>query len=106
MSVPTKSSLSPARQRLVELMQQINFGRIEALQVRRGEPVFDPPPRLYRELKFGSDNGPRAEAESRNFALKAQVVEFLRELDAVGDGQMEVLTVKHGLPFAMHVESR
>ena len=107
MSVPTKSSLSPARQRLVELMQQINFGRLEALHVRRGEPVLDDPTlKIVREVKFGSENGPHAEAESRNFALKAQVVELLRELDELGDGQIEVLTIKHGLPFGMHVESR
>ena len=102
-----KSDLSPARRRLVELLQQINFGRIESLHVRGGEPVLEEPsPKIYREIKFGSENGPRAEAESRNFALKAQVVELLSELDRLGDGQIDVLTIKHGLPFGMHVESR
>jgi hypothetical protein len=107
MSVPTKSALSPARQRLIELMQQVNFGRIEALVVRGGEPVFDDPaPKIFREVKFGSENGPRAELESRNFMLKTQVVELLKELDQLGNGQIDVLTVRHGLPFGMHVESR
>ncbi len=32
--VTTKASLTPARRRLLELMQEINFGRIEGLAVR------------------------------------------------------------------------
>ena len=39
-----KSSLSPARQKLLRLMQSVNFGRIEQLRVSGGEPVFAPPP--------------------------------------------------------------
>ncbi|HRV31532.1 MAG TPA: hypothetical protein P5169_07450 [Kiritimatiellia bacterium] len=39
----TKSSLTPPQARLVELMQRLNFGRIEDLHVRNGEPQFTPP---------------------------------------------------------------
>jgi hypothetical protein len=99
----TKASLSFARRRLVQLMQQINFGRIEALVVRGGEPVLDPPPRVVRELKFGAENGPRPEAAAADFLLKAQVVELLRELDDLGDGTIDLIEVKHGLPFRMLV---
>jgi len=40
----TKAALTPARKRLVELMQEVNYGRIEELRVENGEPVFDPRP--------------------------------------------------------------
>ena len=40
----TKQSLSPARRRLVELMQEVNFGRIEGLHVRDGEPILEQAP--------------------------------------------------------------
>jgi len=60
--VVTKAALSPARRRLVELMQEINYGRIERLEVRDGEPVFDPPPIVLRLFLFGKDNGPNAPA--------------------------------------------
>ena len=63
--VPSKASLSPPRRRLIELMQQINFGRIESLLVRNGEPAFDPAPVVIREVKFGGDNGPRPSATSK-----------------------------------------
>jgi len=29
-------------------MQEVNYGRIKGLQVRNGEPVFDPPPDVLR----------------------------------------------------------
>ena len=104
-----------ARQKLVELMQSINFGRIEHLSIRAGEPVLkgDAATRIFRELKFGGDNGPRADhADDADFALKAQVVELFRQFDGTlallvtfTDARVEVLVIKHGLPFTMHVES-
>jgi hypothetical protein len=61
------------------------------------------PPRIVREHKFAGENGPRDERRLDDFPLKAQVVELFDELDGMGDGVIDVLTVKHGLPFNMHV---
>ena len=105
MTVPSKSNVSAARRRLIELMQQINFGRIEGLFVRNGEPALDPPPKVFLEVKFGGENGPRPEAIVGDFALKAQVVELLNHFDRLKDARIDVLTIKHGLPFGMHVET-
>ena len=98
-----KSDLSVPRRRLVERMQELDFGRIEALAVRAGEPVLDPPPMIVREVKFGGQNGPRNERRLDDFTLKGQLVELFDELDRLGDGVIDVLTIKHGLPFNMHV---
>ena len=104
MRVPlSKAALSPARRRLVELLQQLNFGRVEGLSVLDGDPVFDPPPRVVREVKFGGENGSRPEAAASDFPLKSQVVELFRHFDEIGDGTIDVLEVKHGLPFRMVV---
>jgi hypothetical protein len=100
-SVPTKSSLTPARRRLVERLQQLNFGRVEGLLVRGGEPVFGPATRVVREIKFGGENAPRPERGLDDFVVKAQVVELLRCLSEIGDGRIDVLEVKHGLPFRL-----
>jgi hypothetical protein len=94
----TKSTLSPARRWLVEICQRLNFGRIEHLEIRSGEPIFDLAPRVIREHKFCSDNSPRPEA-GRDCQLKNQVADLMQLLDDVGDGTITVLTVKHGLPF-------
>jgi hypothetical protein len=85
-------------------MQQINFGRIESMVIKDGQPVLDPPPRIIREIKFGGENGPRLEAAIDDFALKAQVVELFRHMDELQDGVIERLEVQRGLPFRMAVE--
>ena len=98
-----KSDLSPARQRLLEICQELNFGRIENLQIVGGEPVFDPQPHAVRDVAFGKENGPRPEREAGDFLLKIHAVEFFAYLDEIGDGVIEILTLKHGLPFQMNV---
>lgn len=97
------ASLPPCTRRFVRLMQTLNFGHIDGLAVRGGQPVLDPPPQIVREVKFGGDNGPRGEAAIEDFLLKSQVIEFFDHLAAIGDGTIETLEIKHGLPFRMTV---
>ncbi len=103
-SVPTKSSLSESQTQFIELMQRINYGRIEGLSIRRGQPVLEPPPRIIREIKFGGDNGPRPEVAKTDFALKAQVRDLFAQLEALGDGVIPCIEIQRGLPFRMTVE--
>ena len=98
------SSLSAAQMRLVRLMQRMNFGRIEHLAVRAGRPAPCPPPRIVREVRFPGDNGPRPEITKDDFELKVQVRELFAQMEAMGDGTIRSLEVKHGLPFKMTVE--
>lgn len=97
-------ALDPESRHLVEMMQSVNFGRIEGLVVRNGEPVLDPPPRIIREVKFGGENGPRPEAAKQDFALKAQVRELFAQMEAMGNATIHSIEIKHGLPFKMTVE--
>ena len=103
MSNPTQGGLSEPRRRLVRLMQRLLFGRIENLLVQCSEPVLDPQPTTIREHKFGGENGPHPKIRADDFLLKDQVVDLFRQLDALGDGMIVVLEVKHGLPFRMMV---
>ena len=103
MALLNKASLSPARRQLLEVLQQINFGRLESLVVRNGEPILDPMPRRVLEIKFDSENGPRPELGITDFLLKRQIIELFAFLDERQDGVIDVLEVKHGLPFRMIV---
>lgn len=96
-----KASLSASKGRLVELMQDINFGEFRKITIRNGEPILDPEPTRIREVRFGGDNNPRAERNATDFILKSQVVELFDWLHSVGNGVIESLEVKHGLPFRM-----
>ena len=86
----TKVSLTPARRRLVEVMQGIRYGRLEGLEVRDFEPVFEPPARAMRQIVFGKDNGPHTARNKDGFALKQSVAElfelFDREQSALDSG--------------------
>ena len=97
----TKASLSPARKRLLRQMQKIDFGRIENLVIRRGEPVFKPDPKSFFEIRFGSENSPRRELGIKDFVLKAQVVELFDYLTCLGNGTVERLEIRHGVPFRL-----
>jgi hypothetical protein len=99
-----KSSLTPPQARLVDLMQRINFGRIEGLHILNGEPQFDPPPRVFRDVKPGRGNGPRPEAAKSDFDLKIEVIDLFVHLEVVGNGVIERIEIQHGLPFRMTFE--
>ena len=96
----TFASLSPARRRLLRLMQRLNFGRIEELSIRRGEPLFDPMPRVVVEHKFSSENGARPEAGMADFPLKNQHLDLFRLFDSLQDENFAMLRVMHGTPFS------
>lgn len=100
---PTKSSLSEPRRRLLAAMQRLNFGRIEGLAIRNGEPVFQPAPRITQDIKIGGENGPRPELALEDFALKSPVLELFDHLARIGDGTVDSLEVKYGMPFRIVV---
>ena len=104
MSIARKSSLSPARRRLLELMQSIGYGRIQNLIIRDGDPVFRPPPYVVREFKLNSDDDADHELAAVDFELKLEVVRLFRRLDRLGDGMVESVEIKDGLPFKLAVE--
>ena len=99
-----KSDLSQEGQTLVERMQRINFGRIEHLPIRGGQPVWADQSRVIRKVKLGGENTPRAESGYGDFELKRQVVDLFAQFERIDEGLIRSLEIKHGLPFAMDIE--
>ena len=100
----TKSALPPSCQHLVEEMQRIGFGNINELHVRGGLPVFDPKPRIIREILFTGAPTGRSRAIAADFNLKPEVVELFGILAKIGDGMILSLTVRDGLPQMVEME--
>jgi hypothetical protein len=100
----TKAGLSEPRKRLVELMQSLGHGQIQDLDLRDREPVLDPPPSVVREIKLGGTSGPRPEVDTADFLLKSEVIELFEYFDQAGNGTIDLLVIKHGLPFRMSVK--
>ena len=99
----TKASLSPARRRLVEMMQEINYGRIERLKVENSEPVFDPRPKIVHQVVFGKDDAPNARRARHSFALKKQVAELFEFFDQAQWFLIQELVINDGLPVRMSI---
>lgn len=97
------SDLDPKQRRLVDLMRDIGFGRIEGLIVQGGKPVFDPMPRIVQEHRLGSNDAAPARSSSRDCLLKSQVVELLDRLSELANGRVDLIVVKHGLPFSLTI---
>jgi hypothetical protein len=100
----TKSSLTSDQACLVELMQALNFGRIEELQVRGGQPVLYPQPRVIQKVKMGADNAARPELLSADFRLKNGIVELLEMILRLRDGEVMSIEVRSGLPVSAEIE--
>ena len=98
-----KASLDEGSQRLIAMMHRIGFGRIESLSVSAGRPVFDPPPRVIREVRLGAESASPRQIGDADFAVKRAVVELLAELAAVGVATVAI-EVRHGLPARLIVE--
>lgn len=102
--LPTKTSLSESRQRLVEAMQLLNFGRIERMKICGGEPTFSPAPRIIQDIKLGGENGARPELGSHDFVLRSSIVEMFEHFARLREGMIALIEVRHGLPFRLLVE--
>ncbi|HOY62648.1 MAG TPA: hypothetical protein PK745_05655 [bacterium] len=100
----TLKEMTPARRRLVTLMLELNFGYIEILHVKDGEPCFRPPPRVIHDVVFGRENDAHACSIKEDFVLKRQVAELLEQIERIQDGMIHSLTVQNGLPVRMKLE--
>ncbi len=98
-----RSDLSPARQLFLGVCRELGFGFIRNLRVVGHEPTLPAPSDIVCDIVFGKRNGPHEIDADDDFVLRAEVIEFFSYLDQLGDCVIEVLVVKHGLPFQMHV---
>jgi hypothetical protein len=98
------SQLSAPRQALVRLLQSINFGHLEGLEVRGGEPVFSPAPTVLVEVKLDSETEPRPETNLKDFELRSEITRLLAQFDDLGYGSIERIDVRYGVPRRAVIE--
>lgn len=92
------SEVSAPRQALIRHCQQIGFGEIGPFLVRDREPVLTPETEIFLDVKLDSDNAPRQEQQLSDFELSKEIVRLFSKLDAIGDGVVEHLEVRAGIP--------
>jgi hypothetical protein len=99
----TTHDLLPSEVKFVASMQQLGFGRFEYLQIRGGELVLDPWPATIRDIKFATPTN-SGKAELGAAELRLQIAEFFEYVRSGDVGEIRVLEIRHGLPFAMEIE--
>jgi hypothetical protein len=98
------SQLSAPRQALVRLLQSMNFGCIEHLEVRDADPIFNPPPTVVVEVKLDSEPEPRPEHDLTDFELRAEITRLFTQMDILRDGSVLRIDVRHGIPWRAAIE--
>jgi hypothetical protein len=101
-----KSRLSLPRQQLLDIVQQLPFGKIEGLVVIDGEPDFSLPPTITREIKLGVESRPRIRQPETDFILKSEFVDLFKNLDQLGDRSTITIETRHSLPARLIVVER
>jgi len=94
------ASLSPARRRLVDVLRDLHFGRIEGLAIAGGEPQFDPPhtpPTIVRTIRLPAETE-SPEPSRSDFPLKRPILDLLLQFDRHQAGVILRLECRHGLP--------
>jgi hypothetical protein len=92
--------LSPGQRSLVELMRGHQFGRIETMLIRGGEPILNSDVKVVRVARLGSGTD-GARVTRTEFELKKQVRDLFEELAQLENGTVILLEFRHGLPFLL-----
>jgi len=101
MNLIRKSSLSPQQRWLIEdVLREHPFSQIHQLHVSKSEPLSVPAPILTCNKKLGAEPHQPVPAES-DFWLKRQVIELLDAIKELGEGVIEKIEVRHGLPWTV-----
>lgn len=96
-------SISEAQKRLLQLMQEVHYGKVEDIVISSGEPVMGLPVKVLRDVKLSGESGRKTIFADRDYLDKPQVVEMLRQFRRLGDGIVQLVEIHDGLPFRMHI---
>ena len=103
--VKTTRSLSAQQRPLVELMREHQFGRIENMSIRGGQPILDANVRVVRAARLGAESGRTKFPKTNEFELKKAVCDLLDELERLQNGTVVCLEFRHGLPYLLETTS-
>jgi hypothetical protein len=85
----------------VELMHEHQFGRIENMSVRDGQPILDSSVNVVRIARLGGESNRTTVTLTYEFELKTQVLDLFAELARLENGTVVRLEFRHGLPFLL-----
>jgi len=88
------------------MLQAINFGELQRIQVRDADPTFDETSVVILDVKLDKEESPRSELDLTDFALSAEVLRLMSRLDDLKNGIIHRLEIRAGVPRRLVFESR
>jgi hypothetical protein len=79
------------------------FGRIENMSVRAGEPILNSDVKVVRVARLGGTSDATKVTRTDEFELKRHVRDLFEELEHLHDGTVIRLEFRHGLPFLLEI---
>lgn len=92
------ADISQARQDLVRLCQNIDFGELKGVRIKQGDPVLNPLPIVLIDFKLEGTDSPRPEVALADFALREEAIRLIDRLDQMCNGVIERLEIRSGIP--------
>ena len=94
----TTKDLTSAQLQLLQTISEYQFGRIEHLEVRDGQPLVLPATKVVRVAHLGGGDGGARVPNGEEFELKQAVRDLFAELARLNNGTVVRLEFKRGLP--------
>src|SRR5260370_39333230 len=80
--------LSAQQRSLLEMMREHQYGRVENMPVRAGQPIFDRNVKIVRVAHLGGESGGTKVPSTDEFELKQADCDLLDELVRVVNGKV------------------
>ena len=101
----TFSQLDAGDQKLLKLMQTIDYGRLEQFSICNGHVVATSTSRKVRSRKIGTRTIPHHQSRpDGDFLLNEKQTEFFNEIREVPEGYIKVIQIQAGLPISFEIE--
>ena len=98
-------SLSPARKRLVEVLRELQFGKIANFSIAAGEPQWTPAPTITQTIKLPVDAG-AVDPPEGDGVLKKPLVDLFRCFDRQQNAMISRLECRFGIPCLVEITAR
>jgi hypothetical protein len=97
----TTADLTPAQGALLQILRDYQFGRIENMPVRAGQPLLGVGARLVRIARLDGGKRQTYIPGEEQFELKQEICRLFDELIRLQDCLVVRLEFRHGLPFQL-----
>jgi hypothetical protein len=95
-----------AERELIRLIRQTQFGCISNIKLSAGQPVFDGNTSVSVEFKLSGLEPTKEVLSEQDYLKKPQVRTLFERFRTLGNGTVECLDVRDGLPFKITIKRK